>query len=88
MTIDSEGNIYLSNHGVTIFDKTGRQIQHIDIKENWTGNVCFGGADRQTLFITASKGLYAIRMRVHGVGSQMRIFRRAGATAGRSPAAH
>jgi gluconolactonase len=70
MTIDSEGNVYLTGHGVTVFDKTGHQINHIAIEEPWTGNVCFGGADRHTLFITASQGLYAIRTRPHGVGSQ------------------
>ncbi len=70
MTIDSEGNVYLTGHGVTVFDKAGAQIAHIPIAEDWTGNVCFGGADRRTLFITASKGLYAMRMRTHGVGSQ------------------
>ncbi len=70
MTIDSEGNVYLTGHGVTVFDKAGRQIAHIPVAEDWTGNVCFGGANQRTLFITASKGLYAMRMRTHGVGSQ------------------
>ena len=70
MTIDSEGNVYLTGHGVTVFDKAGMQIAHIPVAEDWTGNICFGGADRKTLFITASKGLYAMRMRTHGVGSQ------------------
>lgn len=70
MTIDDEGNVYLTGHGVTIFNKSGRQIQHIDIKEAWTGNICFGGKDRHTLFITASKGIYALRTRTAGVGSQ------------------
>ncbi len=70
MTIDNEGNIYLTGHGVTVFDSSGKQIEHIDVEEHWTGNVCFGGKDRQTLFITASKGFYGIRMRVKGVGSQ------------------
>lgn len=70
MTLDSEGNVYLTGQGVTVFDKSGRQIDHIDVKEPWTANVCFGGADRRTLFITASKGLYAIRTRVKGAGSQ------------------
>ena len=64
MTLDNEGNVYLTGKGVTVFDKAGRQIEHIDINEPWTANVCFGGKDRQTLFITASKSLYAIRMRV------------------------
>jgi len=70
MTIDSEGNVYLTGKGVTVFNPAGNQILHIPVDEAWTGNVCFGGADKHTLFITASKGLYAMRMRVHGVGSQ------------------
>jgi gluconolactonase len=70
MTIDNQGNVYLTNKGVTVFDSSGRQIEHIPVNESWTGNVCFGGKDRQTLFITASKGLYALRMTVKGVDSQ------------------
>ncbi|MBN2329092.1 MAG: SMP-30/gluconolactonase/LRE family protein [Candidatus Omnitrophica bacterium] len=67
MTIDNEGNVYLTGRGVTVFDKTGKQIEQIDVPEGWTANVCFGGKDMHTLFITASKGLYSLPMRVHGV---------------------
>lgn len=70
MTIDCEGNVYLTGRGVTVFDKTGKQIEHIAVEEGWTANVCFGGADMKTLFITASKCLFGLRMRVKGVGSQ------------------
>jgi sugar lactone lactonase YvrE len=70
MTIDSEGNVYLTGKGVTVFDTTGRQIEQIDVPEPWTANVCFGGKDARTLFITASRNLYGISTRVHGVGSQ------------------
>ena len=70
MTIDSAGNVYLTGKGVTVFDKTGKQIHHIPINENWTGNVCFGGKDRSLLFITASTSVYGLQMRTHGVGSQ------------------
>jgi gluconolactonase len=70
MTIDSEGNVYLTGHGVTVFNPAGRQVGRIEVAEAWTGNICFGGSDRQTLIITASRGLYGIRTRVHGVGSQ------------------
>jgi gluconolactonase len=70
MTIDSEGNVYLTGHGVTVFDKTGRQIAQIPVAQSWTGNICFGGKDRHTLFITASEGIYGLKMRVKGVGSQ------------------
>ena len=70
MTIDSQGNVYLTGRGVTVFDSGGRQIEHIDIDAGWTANVCFGGKDRQTLFITAMKNLFGLRMRVKGAGSQ------------------
>lgn len=70
MTLDSEGNVYLTGKGVTVFNKAGKQIEHIDVQEPWTANICFGGKDRKTLFITASKCVYTIRTRVHGVGSQ------------------
>ena len=70
MTIDDEGNVYLTGKGVSVFDAQGKKIEHIDVPESWTGNVCIGGKDRHTLFITASKSLYALQMRVKGVGSQ------------------
>jgi gluconolactonase len=70
MTIDSRGNIYLTGKGVTVFDPAGNKVEHIDVPEGWTANVCFGGKDRQTLFITASKSLYALRMAARGVDSQ------------------
>jgi len=70
MTLDDEGNLYLTGDGVAVFDKTGSQIEQIKVPgERWTANVSFGGKDRQTLFITASSGLYAVRMRVKGANA-------------------
>jgi gluconolactonase len=67
MTLDNEGHLYLTGDGVFVFDRAGRQTDHIQIPgEKWTANVAFCGRDRRTLFITASTGLYAIRMRVKG----------------------
>ena len=70
MTIDNEGNVYLTGRGVTVFNPNGEKIDHIDVPEGWTANVCFGGKGMHTLFITASTGLYGVRARVKGVGSQ------------------
>jgi gluconolactonase len=67
MTIDNEGNVYLTGKGVTVFNSAGEKIDHIDIAEPWTANVCFGGKDQDTLFITASKSLYSVKMRTRGV---------------------
>ena len=69
MTLDTEGNLYLTGKGVSVFDKRDDQIEQIDVPEPWTANVSFGGRDHQTLFITASKGLYAIRLRVKGANA-------------------
>jgi gluconolactonase len=66
MTIDADGNIYLTGKGVTIFDKTGKRLENIPIPEPWTANVTFGGKDRHLLFITASKKVYGVKMRVKG----------------------
>jgi len=70
MTIDSEGNLYLTTGGaVQVFDKTGARVETIAVPEGPT-NVAFAGRDRQTLFITARTSLYSVRMRVRGVGPQ------------------
>ena len=66
MTLDNEGNVYLTGRAVTVFDKTGKQIEHIDVAEPWTANITFGGENRDLLFITASKNVYGLRMRVKG----------------------
>ena len=70
MTIDNKGNVYLTGQGVLVFDHSGKQIEHIQVPERWSANVCFGAKDRQMLFITASQSLYAIEMSVKGVDSQ------------------
>jgi gluconolactonase len=70
MTLDSEGNLYLTGEGVVVFDRAGRQIERIPIpEERWTANVSFGGKDRQMLFITASSGLYGVPTRVRGANA-------------------
>ncbi|TDO22421.1 SMP-30/gluconolactonase/LRE family protein [Pedobacter duraquae] len=66
ITLDEMGNLYLSGKGVTIFNPAGQQIGHIDVPEPWTANLCFGGKDKNELFITASTALYKIPMRVKG----------------------
>ena len=66
MTLDNQGNVYLTGDGVTVFDKNGKQIHHIEVPEKWTANVTFGGPDQKTLFITAMDSVYTLAMNVHG----------------------
>ncbi|MBL9139741.1 MAG: SMP-30/gluconolactonase/LRE family protein [Verrucomicrobiales bacterium] len=66
MTLDSEGNVYLTGDGVIVFDSAGQKIEHIKVPGGWTANVTFGGKDRDLLFITASKSVFGLKMRVRG----------------------
>jgi gluconolactonase len=67
MTTDNQGNLYLTGRGVTIFDKTGKQIGKIPVPAGWTANICFGGKDKKMLFITALESVYTLEMNVKGV---------------------
>jgi len=67
MTLDSEGNVYLTGNGVTIYNPAGVKIGHINIDEPWTANLCFGGKNKDDLFITASKAIYILHMKVRRV---------------------
>jgi len=66
MTIDNQGNIYLTGKGVTVYNPAGEKIEHIPVPANWTGNVTFAGKDRNVLFITASEAVYTLAMQVKG----------------------
>ncbi|MCG2589403.1 SMP-30/gluconolactonase/LRE family protein [Rhodohalobacter sulfatireducens] len=66
VTLDEQGNLYLTGDGVTVFNQEGEQIEHISVPQNWTANVTFGGTNNQTLFITASTAVYTLEMKVKG----------------------
>jgi len=67
MTLDNRGNVYLTGDGVTVFNSNGVQIHHIDIPQDWTANVTFGGKNENILFITALGSVYTLKMAVKGV---------------------
>lgn len=67
MTIDNQGNVYLTGNGVTVFNKKGEEILQIPVPQKWTANVTFGGPDQSILFITAMNSVYTLEMNVHGV---------------------
>lgn len=66
ITVDLQGNVYLTGKGVTVYNKAGVKILEIPVPENWTANVCFGGINMDKLYITASKSLYELDMQVKG----------------------
>jgi len=66
MTIDSEGNIYLTFGKVIIFNSKGEKTGEIELPEA-PSNLCFAGKDRNILFITARTSVYTVKMQVRGV---------------------
>jgi gluconolactonase len=67
MTLDRDGNLYLTGRGVLVCDKHGEQVGTIPVPKGWTANVCFGGHKRDILFITASDSVYNLKMNVQGL---------------------
>ncbi len=65
MTLDNQGNLYITGKGVTVFNPEGKQIEHLSLP-GWTANVCFGGKNRDVLFITSNTSVYTLQMKVRG----------------------
>jgi len=66
MCIDTDGNIYTTSAGgIHVFDKAGKKIGLIEVAET-PANVCFGGKDYDTLYITARKSLYSVKTKKEG----------------------
>ena len=63
MTIDHNGNIYITTETVEVYDPSGILIESIEVPER-PSNVTFGGKDQKTLFITARTSFYSLKMTV------------------------
>ncbi len=70
MCVDGKGNVYATAGtgkiaGVTVFSPEGKKLAFIPTPETPT-NCVFGDKDRKTLYITAGKSLYRIRLNAEG----------------------
>lgn len=66
LTIDEDGNIYLTSGVVKIYNSAGKQIAAITFPES-PANACFGGKNQDELYVTARTSLYMIPMDTRGV---------------------
>lgn len=67
MKVDTLGNVYSTGPGgVWVFSPSGEKLGIIETPET-AANIAWGDADYKTLYITASSGLYRIRLNVEGV---------------------
>lgn len=66
MTIDERGNLYFTGlGGVWIVSPTGQQLKMIPTPDV-PANICFGGPDYRTLYITCNYRVYSLAMVVRG----------------------
>lgn len=57
LAVDCRGNICVAtlvNGGITIVSPDGARVRHMPMPERWVTNICFGGPDLRTAFITLS----------------------------------
>ena len=72
LRVDVDGNLWCGwgggegHDGVMVFNAGGEPIGRIDLPER-CANVCFGGAKRNRLFMTASHSLYSLYVNTQGV---------------------
>jgi sugar lactone lactonase YvrE len=66
VAVDAQGNVYIANGQIFVYDSTGKAIDEIDVPERPIG-LLFGGPDRRTLFILTHRALYGVKTREAGV---------------------
>ncbi len=67
MKVDLEGNVYSTGPGgVWVFSPSGKLLGIISVPEK-VANLAWGNDDYKTLYLTASKSLYRITLKVTGV---------------------
>ena len=70
--VDEDGNVWTSSRdSVQVFDPVGTPIARIPVPET-IANLCFGGDDGSTLYITATTSLYRIRTTARDAAARFR----------------
>jgi len=59
VAVDRDGNVFIANGQVFVFDRAGKPLGRIDVPDRPL-QLLFGGADRRTLFILTHHALYAV----------------------------
>ncbi len=81
MTVDTQGNLYVAaglnvprgsdetldnKTGIYVISPAGQLRRVIPIPEDLVTNVAFGGPDMKTLYVTAGKTLFRVRVDIPG----------------------
>jgi Pectate lyase superfamily protein/SMP-30/Gluconolactonase/LRE-like region len=60
LTTDSQGNVYIADGQVYVFDPTGKQLKVIKVPERPT-SIVFGDQNNKTLYIIGTNSLYSVK---------------------------
>lgn len=74
LAVQADGKIAvatLMNGGITIFSPTDRSCERIPMPDRHTTNICFGGSDLKTAYITLSSTKRLIKMRWQSAGLRL-----------------
>lgn len=68
LTVDVRGNVYVTQPRekiIQVLSPEGKELGQIKIPES-PSNVCFGGKDFRTLYVTARSSVYTVKLEVEG----------------------
>ncbi|KAA6341550.1 hypothetical protein EZS27_010643 [termite gut metagenome] len=60
--VDKDGNLYIADGEIFVYDKTGKELKCIQLEERPI-SLAIAGKDKNTLFITTTKSLYSVRIK-------------------------
>src|SRR5205823_8243915 len=66
LAVDNAGNVCVAtliNGGITVVAPDGRLVEQIALPDVFTTNICFGGRDLQTAYVTLSSRGECVRLR-------------------------
>jgi gluconolactonase len=74
LAVDRAGNICVAtlvHGGISVIAPDGSSIRHVPMPERWVTNICFGGPDMRTAFITLSSTGRLVSCRWHEAGAPL-----------------
>jgi gluconolactonase len=80
MAIEAGGNVCIAtiiNGGITVVAPDGRLVEHVPLPDPFVTNLCFGGPDRRTAYVTLSGTGQLIEMRWPRPGANVNFVDRA-----------
>jgi sugar lactone lactonase YvrE len=61
-SVDKEGNLYVADGQIFVYDKNGREIKRFNLPERPI-SITFGGKDGNILFATTQNSLFCVRIK-------------------------